>query len=607
VARILRGQVPARRELRLLRQLLRDETSWFRELVCVIALSRGLIIFGRPVESARALARAAPAWRGYLRLMRRKGITEKPDLLVEYEAACAKVLAAFEPPRRPGGDPVAAVVRAARALRPRRRGRRNRTIDAIDAVITLARSTAPARIDRRVAREVAAMLGARVLFRRRGARWLSLVPQAVHTLSTGTILRLARVDRVRAFRVRPKPEFWRPEQRRPGGVMVFPVGKGLACIGRRAPFTRRDLAAVRAVLRLVETRLAGGTTPARVRRDGDLVRMAPPLASEGLIGESAPWRGVLRMVRRVAESSCSVVLLGETGTGKERIARALHAASLRSRHAFVPVNCGALPPTLLGSELFGHIRGAFTGADRPHEGLFVRAHRGTLFLDEAADMPAEMQVALLRVLEEKEVRPVGSTRTVPVDVRIVTASARDLAREVAAGRFREDLYHRLDVVRIALPPLRDRRDDIPLLAAHLLSRTPEQPALHPDALALLMRHDWPGNVRELDNVLRACAVLAEAGEISPALLSGIMEQRQAARGASHLPRPTLGPRAESILHALESGWLSAGEIATRLGVSVRTVNRDLSALVAGGWIESAGEARARRYGRSRTTLRTPSV
>jgi DNA-binding NtrC family response regulator len=424
------------------------------------------------------------------------------------------------------------------------------------------------------------------------------MPQSVHTLSTVTILRLARVKTLRVFRMRPRPEFWRSDQHRPGGVLVFPVGTGTAAIGRRRPFSRRDVAAARTVMRFVEARLSGERRRPTVRADGGLARVPPPLPSDGLIGESPAWREVLRQVRRVAESSCSVVLVGETGTGKERIARALHAASLRSRHAFVPVNCGALPSTLLGSELFGHIRGAFTGADRARDGLFVRAHRGTLFLDEAADMPPEMQVALLRALEEKEVRPVGSTRAVPVDVRIVSASARDLADEVAAGRFRADLFHRLDVVRIALPPLRERRDDIPLLASHLLSRTGEPAVLHPDSLPILLEHDWPGNVRELDNVLRACAVLADSGEISPTLLRGILEQRHSPRVPTP-PRRLLGPRAQSILSALGSDWLSAGEVAGRLGVSVRTVNRDLVSLVSEGWVDSAGEARARRYARTR--------
>jgi DNA-binding NtrC family response regulator len=555
---------------------------------------------GRPRDVVLAGASGVDAYRGFRRLMRRQGVTEPPELLREYVEACATALRTLEPPRAPGRDPVGTLARTASLLRPRRPTRPSRTISALDALITIGRSEADQRFGVRVARELAGMLGARVLFVRSRRRWLRLRPQAEHTLSTWTVLRLARKKRIAAFRIRPRPEFWRPEQRRPGGVLVFPLGDGVACLARRRPFRRRELAALRTVLRFLEARLAQERGLPADRRP-PMPRRVPPLPSqEGLVGRSPAWREVLRQVGVVADSDCSVLLHGETGTGKEKIARALHAASLRSRFEFVALNCGAISSSLLASELFGHIRGAFTGADRTREGLFVRAHRGTLFLDEVADMPPEMQVALLRVLEDREVRPVGSVRTVAVDVRIVSASARDLAAEVSAGRFREDLYHRLDVVRIDLPPLRRRRDDIPLLVHHLLERTPERARLHPDALSLLLAYDWPGNVRELDNVLRAAAVLSEGAEITPALVRGVMEQRRSfRRGPTPSPSaPSLPRRQSRLLSELTAGPCSAGELAGALGVSVRTVNRDLESLARLGLVSASGEARARVYGRS---------
>ena len=202
---------------------------------------------------------------------------------------------------------------------------------------------------------------------------------------------------------------------------------------------------------------------------------------------------------------------------------------------------------------------------------------------------------MLRVLEDREVRPVGGTRAVPVDVRLVAASGRDLLDEVAIGRFRADLYHRLDVVRIDLPPLRDRRDDIPLLAAHLVRRFREPSQLHPDAIPVLLEHSWPGNVRELENVLRASAVLSDGAEITPETLRAVIAQHLRIRAAA-AGRAT-EPRDESVLAALGSEWASAPELSLRLGVSARTVNRLLAPLVARGLVQAIGEARARRYAR----------
>jgi DNA-binding NtrC family response regulator len=238
-----------------------------------------------------------------------------------------------------------------------------------------------------------------------------------------------------------------------------------------------------------------------------------------LIGESRRMREVLSMVGLVSKREVPVVLSGESGTGKELVARAIHALSLRSGHAFVPIHCGAVPETLLESELFGFQKGAFTGAVSSKKGLFEEAHGGTLFLDEISDTPLSIQMKLLRALQDGQVRRLGSTQTVSFDVRVVVATNKSLEQEIAAGRFREDLYYRLSVVEIPLPPLRDRKDDIPLLADHFVQHY--RPAINlavsaigPEAMRKLLSHSWPGNVRELENVIRRALVLCRSGVIS---------------------------------------------------------------------------------------------
>jgi DNA-binding NtrC family response regulator len=321
------------------------------------------------------------------------------------------------------------------------------------------------------------------------------------------------------------------------------------------------------------------------------------LQGESLVGRSPAWRRVVRQAAKVAPTACSVVLRGETGTGKERVARAIHATSARSGGPFVAVNCGAVPEGLVHAELFGHIRGAFTGAERNRRGLVERAHRGTLFLDEVADMPAGMQVVLLRVLEEGLIRPVGSARPRRVDVRVVAATHQDLGGEVRSGRFREDLYHRLAVVTLRLPALRDRPGDLGLLAHHLLRRAAPGKSLHAAALGALARHPWPGNVRELDNVLRAAALLVDGPEVTPEVLDRLLAERsrQSRRPA---PPSSLGPRATRILEALASRWRTAADLAAHLSVSNRTVNREIRRLLDRGLVEAHGRARARSYRRA---------
>jgi len=249
----------------------------------------------------------------------------------------------------------------------------------------------------------------------------------------------------------------------------------------------------------------------------------------GFITRSPKMEDLLRQARLVAESDASVLIFGESGTGKELLARAIHRASARHDKPFVAVNCGAIPGELLESELFGHARGAFTGAVQAHKGLFQSADGGTLFLDEIGDMPLPLQVKLLRALQEGEVRPVGSTQSIPVDVRVVSATHRDLDAARDAGQFREDLYYRLNVVSLRLPPLSERREDIPLLATHFLRKLADRyrkplPTLAPDAMALLVAAPWPGNVRQLLNLLEQAVALTTTAVIPATLVQNALRE-----------------------------------------------------------------------------------
>jgi two-component system response regulator GlrR len=244
---------------------------------------------------------------------------------------------------------------------------------------------------------------------------------------------------------------------------------------------------------------------------------------EDIITRSPEMEAILAKARLVANSEASVMIFGESGTGKELLARAIHRASPRQGQPFVAVNCGAIPEQLLESELFGHVKGAFTGAASDYKGLFQAAGRGTVFLDEIGDMPLPLQVKLLRVLQEREVRPVGSTQAVKVDVRILSATHRNLEEAIKAGTFREDLYYRLHVVALALPPLRERREDIPVLAAHFLSTLSGRygkslNGFAQDAMEVLVKHSWPGNVRELYNVIEQAVALSTTPIVTAALL-----------------------------------------------------------------------------------------
>jgi two-component system response regulator AtoC len=238
-----------------------------------------------------------------------------------------------------------------------------------------------------------------------------------------------------------------------------------------------------------------------------------------IVATSEAMIALLEVAERAAAYKSTVLVTGESGTGKEVLARSIHAQSPRRKSAFVAVNCGAIPEGLLESELFGHAKGAFTGADRARNGLFRDADGGTLFLDEIGELPLALQVKLLRALQEEEVRPVGGSKARKIDVRVIAATARDLESDVASGRFREDLFYRLNVLRLEVPPLRERREDVPLLLDHFLARFrdamgKEVRGVNDEALDRLVAHSWPGNVRELENVVERALILADSDTLS---------------------------------------------------------------------------------------------
>jgi transcriptional regulator with GAF, ATPase, and Fis domain len=270
----------------------------------------------------------------------------------------------------------------------------------------------------------------------------------------------------------------------------------------------------------------------------------------GVIGSSPAMRDVAHLTKRVAKTNASVLLLGETGTGKEVIANAIHQLSHRVSGPLVKVNCGALSESLLESELFGHVRGAFTGAVGNRAGRFEAAHTGTIFLDEINSTSLHLQVKLLRVLQQKQFERVGDTETVTVDTRLIAASNRDLAEEIRSERFREDLYWRLNVVPIELPPLRKRREDIPLLVSYFLKFYNEQNQryvvhIQREAMAAMQDYHWPGNVRELQNYVERAVVMSETDEFTIELLPGVVTGSQPAQDFS-VGAPSLPPDFESL-------------------------------------------------------------
>ncbi len=311
-------------------------------------------------------------------------------------------------------------------------------------------------------------------------------------------------------------------------------------------------------------------------------RLGAELPQRELVGVSAEMERVRELVGKLASSESPVLIEGESGTGKDLAAAAIHRGSARARGPFIPVNCGAVPPDLLESEFFGHVRGAFSGAVADHVGLFRSAHGGTLFLDEVAELPPPLQVKLLRVLEEKEIRPVGSARTYPVDVRIIAATNRPLEQAIKDGTLRQDLFYRLNVIRIVMPPLRARRGDIPALVSHFLRQLNERlgrdvRGVAPDAMAALAAYDFPGNVRELENLLERAYALGARDEITladlPALARG-GAARPPAGGPARLPTLAEAER-ELILQALQLHGNDKDRAARALGISRRTLYRRL--------------------------------
>ena len=345
------------------------------------------------------------------------------------------------------------------------------------------------------------------------------------------------------------------------------------------PFANDDLLAI--CRRASEARLLRAENrelKKEIKRQGRRAKDRP-------IGKSKGFLEVLELAETVAPTDSTILLSGESGTGKEVVARHVHELSTRSDGPFFSINCGALPENLLESELFGHVKGSFTGAVKDKEGLLVAAGGGTFFLDEIGEMSPATQVKLLRALQEREVIPVGSTEAIPVDVRVIAATNRDLEEEIRRGTFRSDLYYRLNVIALHMPPLRERRDDIPLLADHFLKRASEaEPGSAPATLAddtmhALMSYDWPGNVRELENALERAAVVAGGAEIAAEHLPQRVVEAPAPQLVSERPLPN--PAMEVIERAYIEWVLQAeggnkSRAAEVLGIDPSTLYRKLN-------------------------------
>ncbi|MDE3188472.1 MAG: sigma-54-dependent Fis family transcriptional regulator [Acidobacteriota bacterium] len=333
---------------------------------------------------------------------------------------------------------------------------------------------------------------------------------------------------------------------------------------------------------------AGHVTDTASRQLRERLRLSQGLGA--MIGRSSEMEKLYRILSKVAQSSHPVLILGESGTGKELVARTIHAYGPSAQKPFLPVDCGSLVPTLIESELFGYVKGAFTGANRSKDGLLVSAEGGTVFLDEVGELSLDLQTKLLRALQEREVRPVGATHRVPIKARIVAATNRDLAAMVEKGTFRKDLFYRLNVVNLRLPSLRDRRDDIPPLAAHFLDRISRDRGakftLSNEALRTMMAYDWPGNVRELENAVeRACALssgpVLHLGDLPTQLQQhGLAAHRAAAPGeADNAGQAQVKPLAElereAILSAIRTLNGDKLQAARLLGIGKTTLYRKL--------------------------------
>jgi two-component system, NtrC family, response regulator AtoC len=321
----------------------------------------------------------------------------------------------------------------------------------------------------------------------------------------------------------------------------------------------------------------------RLRRETSVLRsrLEERYSFENIVGSSQEMQRVFKSVAQIAPSRATILITGESGTGKELVAAAIHHRSPRASGPFVRLHCAALAETLLESELFGHERGAYTGADRKREGRFEQANGGTLFLDEIGEISLGTQVKLLRVLQEREFERVGGNQTIHTDVRVIAATNRDLKAMVAAGRFREDLYYRLNVINLTLPALRQRPSDVPALAMHFLKRFADENAktvmsISDAALALLASHSWPGNVRELENVIERAVVLAEGDSLEPQDLPQEFVASSRRGGAPVVPGATMDELERyAIMKTLESVGGSTSRAAEILGISVRKIQYKL--------------------------------
>ena len=333
----------------------------------------------------------------------------------------------------------------------------------------------------------------------------------------------------------------------------------------------------------LEVRIQRAIEQQALRRRATLLErgLTPPDLGHAFVGESDAFRQVLALINRVAPTDSAVLITGETGSGKEMVAKLIHARSGRRQRPFVVVECAALQESLLQSELFGHERGAFTGADRAKPGLFEVAHGGTIFLDEIGDVSLATQVKLLRVLDTSTFRRVGATAEIKVNVRVLAATNRDLEASVQQGLFREDLFYRLSTIRLRLPPLRDRRMDIDLLADHFIARTNERlgsaKRLGAEARTLLQQHDWPGNVRELFHAIEAAVIVCDGGEILPEHLPAPLRHRSPPeRPSGAAPIATLEAMERAhIERALRAMDGHRGQAARVLGISERNLYRKL--------------------------------
>lgn len=329
---------------------------------------------------------------------------------------------------------------------------------------------------------------------------------------------------------------------------------------------------------------------------GEQRRVHQP-ATNRLVGDSAPMQHLRATITKLARSQAPVYIAGESGVGKELVARLIHEQGARNAGPFVPVNCGAIPSELMESELFGHKKGSFTGAHADKEGLFQTANGGTLFLDEVAELPLHLQVKLLRVIQEKNVRPVGASLEVPLDVRILSATHKNLGKLVEEGKFRHDLYYRINVIELPVPPLRERREDIPLIAEAILKRLASElgetlPSLSEDALETLAAHPFPGNVRELENILERAVALSDGDQIRTqdlGLTAATIESAAASNGNGRLnlvpgeyeaalPEALEQLEREAIQKALETCRFNKTKAAAHLGITFRALRYKLKKL-----------------------------